>query len=99
MIDVLFFVLFTLGLCCVAASYWFLYRVREILAARHPDVWRDISRKWFVHAEVGQFCWKSRTQELNDAELSRETRRFRIVHMTLFASCLTIVAMASLLPD
>jgi len=61
--------------CCVA-QFYFLRRVRQALAERHPDVWRDISiRAWSVDSFVYKFAWRRRDRRLDDPDLTAKTKQ------------------------
>ena len=80
-------------LACCVAQFYFLRRVRQALAKRHPEVWRDISMKaWFVDNSVYKFAWKRRDRELGDLELT--TRRRQLIALNYLAITLWVVCCA-----
>lgn len=72
---------FAVFFACCLAQFFFLRRVRQALAARHPDVWRAMSEKsWFIDNAVYKFAWRRRDRGLNDPDLTARVKQLRLLY-------------------
>ena len=63
-------------------------RFRRALMTRHPAVWAEISRRWFVDHAIMSFATSDRLKELNDPALSRAASHLKWVRAILLGSWL-----------
>ena len=88
-------VAFAVFACCCAVQFHCLGQVRQALALRHPDVLRRISAKgWFLDNAVSRFAWSRACTMLNDPDLTRKARRFRMLSIVMIGAWIAcLVAM------
>jgi hypothetical protein len=79
---------------CVLGQFYLTRQVRQVLATRHPEVWRDLSTKaFFIDNALFSFVWRGRDKALNDPELNQATQRVRTLQIVAFAVWLVYAAM------
>jgi hypothetical protein len=73
----LFLIPFFAFACCVFGQFYLMRQVRVLLANKHPDLWRDLSSKFFIDNAIFSFIWKKRDRDLGDPELTAVAGRMR----------------------
>ena len=72
------FIPFGLFVACIVAFYWLMVRIRISLVDRHPEIWLEMSRRWFFNGYApNRFVWSSRHRDLSDPDLTRQIMRVR----------------------
>lgn len=86
---------FPLVLIAALAHWAFLLRIRELLAQRHPDIWRSVSAsRWGSISASQRFAWSAEAMRLDDPELVRNAKGLRWSH---FATVVAIAAYAAVI--
>lgn len=87
---------FAVFFACCALQYWFRRRIVRALMARHPDLWRDLSRKGFFFNIAIDFASMGGDRALGDADLTRKVWQLRLLYLVAGIAFLTFAASLSL---
>jgi len=85
---------FVIFFVCVIALLVLAREVRKALAARHPEVWLQISAKvYFPDNAIYGFAWRRQDKPLNDPEITRRVNQFLIVSATAVAAWVVMIGL------
>jgi hypothetical protein len=91
-----FVIPFSIFFACCAAQFFFLDRIKRSLSARHPDVLQSLVGKSFFsfsNNAITKFAWKRRDLSLNDPELTKRVKQFKILLFVAYGA-LGLLALA-----
>lgn len=74
----------------VLPAFWFAARVREIMAARHMEIWFRTEQGRNIPVML-TFLWSNEHRRLGDPDMSRRIWRYRVA-MVLGAVAMPLVA-------
>lgn len=84
---------FSIFACCCVAQFWFIPKVASALAARHPGIYGRMRGLSYWNNLIW-FALFRRDKGLDDADLTRHTKRLQLLSSIAFAAWLSFAVLA-----